>query len=136
MSSSSCDYVLAHDCGTMINPALVEGQAYGAVVMGLGGALTEALRFDEDGRLLTDRFKTYLLPRAADVPLVRMVHQVTPSPFTMHGNKGAGEAGVGGAQAAVANAVEDALAPLGVEVREIPLTPPVVLRLVREAGER
>lgn len=130
------DYVLAHDCGVMINPALVEGQAYGAVVMGIGGALTEALRFDDEGRLLTDRFKTYLLPRSADVPHVRMVHQVTPSPFTMYGNKGAGEAGVGGAQAAVANAVEDALAPFGVEVREVPLTPPVVLRLLREAGHR
>jgi carbon-monoxide dehydrogenase large subunit len=128
------DYVLAHDCGVMINPALVEGQAYGAVVMGIGGALTEALRFDEEGRLVSDRFKTYLLPRAADVPVVRMIHQVTPSPYTMYGNKGAGEAGVGGAQAAVANAVEDALAPFGVTVREIPLTPPVVLRMLKEAG--
>ncbi|MCT2581581.1 xanthine dehydrogenase family protein molybdopterin-binding subunit [Actinophytocola gossypii] len=127
------DYVMAHDCGTMINPSLVEGQARGAVTMGLGSALSERLRFDADGRLATDRFKSYLLPRAGDVPLLRMVHQVTPSPFTMHGNKGAGEAGVGGAQAAVANAVEDALAPLGVTVRGVPLTPPAVLALIDEA---
>ncbi|PRY39783.1 xanthine dehydrogenase family protein molybdopterin-binding subunit [Umezawaea tangerina] len=130
------DYVMAHDCGTMINPALVEGQARGAVAMGLGSALSEQLVFGEDGTLLSDRFKTYLLPRAGDVPELRMVHQVTPSPFTMHGNKGAGEAGVGGAQAAVANAVEDALAALGVRVRGVPLTPPAVLALIDEAAAR
>jgi aerobic carbon-monoxide dehydrogenase large subunit len=130
------DYALVHDCGVMINPALVEGQAYGAIAMGLGAATSEALVFDDHGRLLSDRLKTYLLPRAADVPEVRMVHQVTPSPFTVHGNKGAGEAGVGGAQGAIANAVEDALAPFGVEVREVPLRPPVVLRLIREAAQR
>ncbi|WP_293781792.1 xanthine dehydrogenase family protein molybdopterin-binding subunit [uncultured Aeromicrobium sp.] len=128
------DYVMAHDCGTMINPELVEGQARGAVTMGLGSALTEQLRFDDDGALLSDRFKTYLLLRANEIPEVRMVHQVTPSPFTFYGNKGAGEAGVGGAQAAVANAVEDALAPLGVTVRSIPLTPPAVLGLVQGAA--
>ena len=127
------DYVMAHDCGTMINPALVEGQARGAVTMGLGSALSERLVFAEDGRLTSDRFKSYLLPRAGDLPPLRMVHQVTPSPFTMHGNKGAGEAGVGGAQAAVANALEDALAPFGVTVRGLPLTPPAVLALIGEA---
>lgn len=130
------DYVMSHDCGTMINPALVEGQARGAVVMGLGSALSEQLRFDERGRLLSDRFKTYLLPRAGDIPPLRMEHQVTPSPFTMHGNKGAGEAGVGGAQAAVANAVEDALSPLGVVVDAIPLSPPAVLAMIDEAAGR
>ncbi|WP_434441629.1 xanthine dehydrogenase family protein molybdopterin-binding subunit [Lentzea sp. E54] len=133
---SLLDYVMAHDCGTMINPALVEGQARGAIVMGLGAALSEQLVFDADGRLASDRFKTYLLPRAGDIPVLRMIHQVTPSPFTMHGNKGAGEAGVGGAQAAVANAVEDALAPLGVTVTSVPLTPPVVLGLIDEAMAR
>ncbi|GAB3434657.1 xanthine dehydrogenase family protein molybdopterin-binding subunit [Actinophytocola sediminis] len=126
------DYVMAHDCGTMINPALVEGQARGAVVMGLGCALSEQLRFDTDGRLLSDRFKSYLMPRAGDIPVLRMAHQVTPSPFTMHGNKGAGEAGVGGAQAAVANAVEDALSPFGITVTTLPLTPPTVLALLDE----
>ena len=124
------DYVMTHDCGTMINPALVEGQARGAVTMGLGSALSEQLVFGADGSLASNRFKSYLLPRAGDIPLLRMVHQVTPSPFTMHGNKGAGEAGVGGAQAAVANAVEDALAPFGVTVRGVPLSPPNVLALI------
>jgi carbon-monoxide dehydrogenase large subunit len=89
--------------------------------------------FDADGSLASNRFKSYLLPRAGDIPLLRMIHQVTPSPFTMHGNKGAGEAGVGGAQAAVANAVEDALTPFGVTVRGVPLSPPNVLALIDEA---
>lgn len=124
------DYVMVHDCGTVINPALVEGQAMGAISMGLGEALSAELAYDEQGRLLTDRFKTYLLPRAADMPPVRLLHQVTPSPFTMFGNKGAGEAGVGGALAALANAVEDALAPFGVTVEQVPLTPPRVLSLL------
>lgn len=127
------DYVMTHDCGTMINPQLVEGQARGAVVMGLGSALSEQLVFGEDGSLMSDRFKSYLLPRASEIPTLRMFHQVTPSPFTMHGNKGAGEAGVGGAQAAVANAVEDALSPFGVTVRGVPLNPPNVLALIDEA---
>lgn len=130
------DYVIAHDCGTMINPHLVEGQARGAVVMGLGTALTEQLLFDEEGRLLTDRFKTYLLLRASEVPALRMAHQVTPSPFTMHGNKGAGEAGLGGAQAAIANAVEDALSDLDVRVDRLPLTPPRVLDLIDRGRSR
>lgn len=124
------DYVIAHDCGTVINPALVEGQALGAISMGLGEALSAELAYDGQGRLLTDRFKTYLMPRATDMPPVRLLHQVTPSPFTMFGNKGAGEAGVGGALAALANAVEDALAPFGVTVEQVPLTPPRVLSLL------
>lgn len=124
------DYVMVHDCGTIINPALVEGQALGAISMGLGEALSAELAYDGEGRLLTDRFKTYLLPRASDMPPVRLLHQVTPSPFTMFGNKGAGEAGVGGALAAIANAVEDALTPFGVTVEQIPITPPRVLSLL------
>ncbi|WP_169951213.1 xanthine dehydrogenase family protein molybdopterin-binding subunit [Microbispora sp. H11081] len=127
------DFVMVHDCGTIINPALVEGQAYGAIVMGIGAGLTERLVHDAQGRLASDRFKSYLLPRAGDLPTIRLEHQVTPSPFTMYGNKGAGEAGVGGAQAAVANAIEDALAPFGVTVREVPLPPPAVLALIDEA---
>jgi carbon-monoxide dehydrogenase large subunit len=122
-----------HDCGTMVNPALVEGQMHGAVVMGIGAALMEELVYDEAGHLLADRYKRYLTPRASDVPPLELVHQVTPSPFTLLGTKGAGEAGVGGACAAVVNAIADALAPLGVEVAQTPLPPPVVMRLIREA---
>lgn len=128
-------HVVVHDCGTMINPALVEGQMLGAVVTGMGTALSERLVYDGDGHLATDRFKTYLLLRATDVPPITVLHMETPSPFTLLGTKGAGETGVGGAQAAIVNAVEDALAPVGVRVQRLPLTPPEVLRLLREAAK-
>lgn len=123
-----------HDCGVMINPVLVEGQTAGGVAMGVGGALLEEQLHGADGRLLTDRFKTYLMPRSSDLPQILLGHRETPSPFTLLGTKGAGEASVGGALAAVANAVADALAPLGASIEELPLTPPRVLRLIREAA--
>ena len=127
-------HAVAHDCGTMINPALVEGQMLGAVSMGHGIALAEQLVHDGQGRLLTDRFKTYLLRRASDMPPVTIVHRVTPSPFTLLGTKGAGEAGVGGAQAAVVNAVDDALQAIGASVTHLPLNPPTVLAAIRAAA--
>jgi carbon-monoxide dehydrogenase large subunit len=127
------DFAIAHDCGTVVNTALVEGQVRGGAAMGIGAALTEVLTHDVHGRLLTDRFKTYLLPRASDVPPFKMAHQITPSPFTVLGTKGAGEAGVGGGLAAVANAVEDALSAFGVTVAEFPMDPPRVLRLLDAA---
>jgi len=123
-------HAVAHDCGTMINPALVEGQMLGGVVMGIGTALSERLAYDDEGHLLTNRFKTYLLPRANDVPPITVVHLETPSPYTLLGAKGAGETGVGGAQAAIANAVDDALQPLGATIERLPLDPPEVLRLI------
>jgi carbon-monoxide dehydrogenase large subunit len=123
----------AHDCGVMINPLFVEGQMEGAIAMGVGAALFEIQQYGEDGALLSDRFKTYMLPRALDLPPIEMVHQVTPSPFTVLGTKGAGEAGLGGAQAAIANAVHDALRPLGVTVRNMPLAPPTVLDAIQES---
>lgn len=122
--------VLSHDCGVLINPALVEGQARGAVAMGLGGAWTEDLPFRPDGQPIVDRFKTYLLLRAEDLPPIRIVHQVTPSPFTLLGTKGAGEAGVGSAMSALTSAVEDALAPFGVRIQELPLHPSRILQLI------
>ena len=124
---------IVHDCGTMINPLFVEGQMEGAAVMGVGGALMEQQVYDDEARLLSDRFKAYLMPRASDVPSIEMVHQVTPSPFTILGTKGAGEAGVGGAQAAIANAVHDALGPLSVTVRRMPVNAVNVLDAIREA---
>jgi carbon-monoxide dehydrogenase large subunit len=118
----------------MINPTFVEGQMEGAIVMGVGGGLMEQQPFDERGQPLADRLKSYLMPRASDVPAIEMAHQVTPSPFTLLGTKGAGEAGIGGAQAAIANAVHDALSPLGVTVRQMPLSAVNVLHAIREAG--
>jgi carbon-monoxide dehydrogenase large subunit len=125
------DFAVVHDCGKAINPALVEAQMHGAVAMGIGAVLGEELVYDESGRLATQSFRDYLLPRAGDVPSVRVVHSPVPSRNLLLGMKGVGEAGVGGAAAAVIGAVEDALAPFKVRVLELPLKPPRVLRLIR-----
>ncbi|MGI9657675.1 MAG: molybdopterin cofactor-binding domain-containing protein, partial [Gaiellaceae bacterium] len=127
-------HAIADDCGTMINPLAVKGQMCGAAAMGLGGALSEDLPYDGSGRSRSTGFKTYLMPRAGDLPVFDFAHQITPSPFTTLGTKGAGEAGVGGAAAAVTNAVNDALAPLGIVITELPLSPPRVLRAITRAG--
>ena len=124
---------IVHDCGTMINPTFIEGQMAGAVVMGMGNAWTEELKYDGNGVPLSTRFKAYLLPRAGDVPAVELVHQVTPSPFTLLGTKGAGEAGVGGGMSVITNAVDDALAPLGVTITDLPVSPPNVLAAINAA---
>jgi carbon-monoxide dehydrogenase large subunit len=122
-----------HDCGNMINPTFVEGQMHGAVVMGIGAALSEESKYSADGRLLADRFKTYLMSRANELPMIEIEHQVTPSPFTLLGVKGAGEAGVGGAVAAVINAVNDAIRPTGARLRRTPASPIHVLAALKEA---
>ncbi len=122
-----------HDCGVMINPALVEGQLAGAVAMGIGAALGEEVRYTANGARLTTSLKEYLMPRAPDLPVISIGHGSTPSPFTLLGTKGGGEAGVGGSTAAVVNAAADALSPLGVEILELPLRPPAIWRLIREA---
>jgi len=127
---------VAHDCGVMINPRFIEGQMHGAVVMGVGAALSEHQVYDEQAHLQSNRLKTYLMPRASDVPRIEIEHQVTPSPFTLLGVKGAGEAGVGGAQAAIINAINDAILPLGARLRRTPATAPNVLAAIREADGR
>jgi carbon-monoxide dehydrogenase large subunit len=127
-------HVVAHDCGTMINPLLVDGQVTGGSVMGIGAALGEEFAYDADGVPLSDGFKTYLLLRAADVPEIELEHQVTPSPNTVIGAKGVGEAGFAGAQAAVVNAVNDALRPLGVALEHTPVSAPNVLAAIRAAA--
>ena len=129
------DYAVVHDCGAVVNPALVEGQLRGAVAMGIGAALWERLAMDGAGRTITDRFKTYLLPRATDLPAIRVGHLVTPSPFHPLGMKGAGESGVGGGFAATANAVCDALGPAAMFLEAFPATPPRVLAALRRFQE-
>jgi aerobic carbon-monoxide dehydrogenase large subunit len=129
-------FVVVHDCGIVVNPLLIEGQAQGAVAMGIGAALGEEVAYDGDGQPLTTSFKEYLMPRAPDLPSIEVGHHPTPNPFTLLGNKGAGESGVGGSQAAVINAVADALAPFGVVIRELPLKPPRVWRMIQEARQR
>lgn len=117
------DMVAVDDCGTVLNPLLAEGQVHGGVVAGIGQALFEELAYDDDGNPISANFGDYGMPTAADVPAVRAAHTVTPSPKNPLGAKGLGEAGTTGATAAVHNAVVDALAHLGVEQVELPLTP-------------
>jgi carbon-monoxide dehydrogenase large subunit len=126
-------FAAAHDCGKVINPVLVEGQACGAIAFGIGGMMNEEIRFDLNGKQLTNSFVDYVMPRALDVPPISMVHHDSPNPVTYMGLKGAGEAGVGGSAAAVVNAVNDALAPLGVSINDLPLTAPRVWAAIQEA---
>ncbi len=129
------EYQAVDDCGVVISPEFVEGQLHGAIAMGLGAALWEELPYDAEGRPQARHLKTYLTPRANDLPDLVVGRQVTPSPFTTLGTKGAGETGVGGAMAAACSAVNDALRPLGARLERFPLNGPHLLRAIRsEAG--
>lgn len=123
-------YVSVHDCGNIINPAIVEGQHRGALVHGLGGALYEEIIYNEDGQLLTENFKDYLVPGSLEVPVFILDHLVTPNPFTPNGCKGAGETGTVGPPAALSNAVEDALKSFGKKIRTLPITPQLIWDVV------
>jgi carbon-monoxide dehydrogenase large subunit len=117
------DYVIVEDGGTLVNPMIVDGQVYGGAAQGVGTALYEEMPFDPHGQPLATTLADYLLPSAAEVPSMRIDHMETPSPYTRFGQKGLGEGGAIAPPAAIANAVNDALAPLGVEVLESPITP-------------
>jgi carbon-monoxide dehydrogenase large subunit len=119
---------VVEDCGTILNPQLVDEQVRGGVVQGLGAALFEHCRYDERGQMLNASMADYLVPMAAEMPDIAVGHIVSPTADSELGAKGAGEAGTAGAAAAVANAVNDALGPFGVTISEIPLTPEVILR--------
>jgi carbon-monoxide dehydrogenase large subunit len=119
---------VVEDCGTILNPQLVDEQVRGGVVQGLGAALFEHCRYDERGQMLNASMADYLVPMAAEMPDIAVGHVVSPTADSELGAKGAGEAGTAGAAAAVANAVNDALASFGVTISEIPLTPEVILR--------
>jgi len=126
-------YVAVDDCGTMINPLVVEGQIHGGIAHGIGNALHEEIVYDAAGQLATGTLMDYALPRASDVPALEVGHVVTPSPLNPLGVKGAGEGGTLPAPAAIANAVADALAPLGVAITEMPLTRERLWRRIRTA---
>ena len=116
------------DCGRVINPQLVDEQIRGGIVQGLGGALYEEIHYDEDGQLLNGSMADYLVPMAAEMPDMQIAHVETPTKESELGAKGAGEAGTAGAPAAVMNAINDALRPLGAQVTEMPFTPERILR--------
>jgi len=124
-------YVVAEDCGRVINPMIVDGQVHGGVAQGIGAALYEELVYDTAGQLLTASLADYSIPTASEVPMIETVHLDTESPSTVGGFRGMGEGGTIGAPAAVANAVADALAPLGGEIFELPITPQRLFRLLR-----
>jgi 2-furoyl-CoA dehydrogenase large subunit len=129
-------YVCGHDCGVMINPDIVHGMTYGGIAHGIGAALYEKFSYDENGQLTAGTFMDYLIPSAKEVPPVRIVDHCTPSPLTAFGQKGSGEAGYLGAPAAVANAINDALAPLGVAVDELPLSHLAIFEALERAKSR
>jgi carbon-monoxide dehydrogenase large subunit len=116
-------YVAVDDCGPQINPLLVEGQVQGGIAHSIGQVLFERTVYDENGQLLTGEFMDYAIPRAADIPEYLLGHTVTPSPVNPLGVKGVGEAGTIGATPAIANAVLDALEPLGITHLDLPMTP-------------
>jgi CO/xanthine dehydrogenase Mo-binding subunit len=115
-------YVAVHDCGRPINPMVVEGQLHGGIVQGIGSALLEELVYDTEGQLLTGSLMDYGLPRADDVPPLEVATLAFPSTVNELGIKGVGESGVIAPGAAIANAVEDALAAYGVDVDRLPVT--------------
>jgi carbon-monoxide dehydrogenase large subunit len=127
-------YAAVHDCGTLVNPRSLAGHIVGGTAQGIGTALYEEFVYDEDGQLITSSFLDYTLPTAMEVPEMRIAHVETPSPYTPHGIKGGGEGGRMMAPAALNVAVNDALAPLGVRLTELPMTPDRIRAAVRAAG--
>lgn len=124
-------YVVVDDCGTVINPTVVRGQVIGGTAQGIGGAMLERLAYDDSGQLLSGTLMDYLLPTSSEVPDIEVASLHTPSPITPLGMKGVGEGGAIAPGACLANAVTDALQPFGVSVDETPITPELVLRLMR-----
>jgi aerobic carbon-monoxide dehydrogenase large subunit len=125
------DYAVAHDCGVVVNPMLVEGQIMGGAVQGLGGILCEAIAYDANGQLLSGSLMDYAMPAATDMPAMRIIHQHSPSPLNPLGVKGVGEGGAVAPPAAIANAVCDAMAPFGVEINATPISAEQLVRAAR-----
>jgi carbon-monoxide dehydrogenase large subunit len=123
-------YVIVHDAGRVVNPLIVDGQVAGGAVQGIGAALSEAIRYADDGQLLTATLADYRLPRSTDIPDIEMVHRETLSERNPMGLKGVGEAGVVASPVAVVNAVADAIGPRGVDLTTCPVSPEEVLRLL------
>ena len=127
-------YLVMHDCGTVINPMVVEGQIVGGVIHGVGNAFFERMLYSEDAQPVSTNFGEYLLPLATNSPNVEVLHMETPSPLNPLGLKGAGEGGTIAAIAALVSAVENALEPFGVRIAEAPITPARIVELLGEAA--
>jgi carbon-monoxide dehydrogenase large subunit len=129
------DYVIVEDGGVLVNPMIVDGQIYGGLAQGIGTALYEEMPFDAEGQPLATTLADYLLPGPTEVPEPRLDHMETPSPYTMFGVKGIGEGGAIAPPAAIANAVNDALRPLGVQLLHSPISPRRIVEAVLAARE-
>jgi carbon-monoxide dehydrogenase large subunit len=129
------DYAVVEDGGTLVNPMIVDGQIMGGTAQGIGTALYEEMPFDPSGQPLASTLADYLLPGATEVPGIRVLHMATPSPYTEFGVKGIGESGAIGPPAAIACAINDALAPLGGEVWQLPMTPRRIFEAIRKARD-
>jgi carbon-monoxide dehydrogenase large subunit len=123
-------FVAVEDCGTMINPMVVEGQLRGGITQALGAALLEEMVYDDQGQLLTTTFMDYLIPTASEAPPIEIIHIETPSKVTAGGVKGMGESAMIAAPAALVNAVNDAIEPLGAYLTDVPLTPDRILSAI------
>ena len=123
-------YVCGHDCGVMITPDIVHGMTYGGIAHGIGAALYEKFSYTAEGQLESGTFMDYLLPSAMEVPTIAIVDHCTPSPLTTFGQKGSGEAGYLGAPAAIANAINDALAPINARIDTLPITHDALWRTI------
>ncbi|MBI3704205.1 MAG: xanthine dehydrogenase family protein molybdopterin-binding subunit [Rhizobiales bacterium] len=129
-------YRVGHDCGTVINPKIVRGMTMGGIAHGIGAALYEEFAYDGEGQLMAQNFMDYLLPSSHEVPAVEIVHHCTPSPHTVLGQKGSGESGYLGAPAGIANAINDALRPLGISINTLPIKVAVLGDLIAAAQEK
>ena len=127
------DYAIAEDGGVLVNPMVVDGQIIGGTAQGIGTALYEEMPFDENGQPLASTLADYMLPGAPEVPSIRIAHIETPSPYTEFGQKGIGEGGAIAPPAAIANAINDALSDLGVEISESPMSPKRLLAALAAA---
>jgi carbon-monoxide dehydrogenase large subunit len=127
------DYVIAHDCGTIVNPMIVDGQMMGGLAQGIGTALYEEMPYNSDGQPLASTFMDYLVPGASEMPPTRIEHLSLPSPITRYGIKGMGEGGAIPPPASLCNAVNDALRPLGASINETPMTPDRIIRALMDA---
>ena len=127
------DYVIVEDGGVLVNPMIVDGQIYGGLAQGIGTALYEEMPFDHAGQPLATTLADYLLPGPTEVPEPRLDHMETPSPYTMFGVKGIGEGGAIAPPAAIANAINDALRPLGVELLHSPMSPRRIIAAILAA---
>jgi carbon-monoxide dehydrogenase large subunit len=128
------DYAIAHDCGRIVNPIIVDGQMMGGLAQGIGTALYEEMPYSPEGQPLASTFMDYLVPGASEMPPTVIEHLSLPSPITRYGIKGMGEGGAIPPPAVLCNAINDALRPLGAAINETPMTPDRIIRALIEAG--